>query len=1442
MILINTKIEEEIQGNKSFLNDALKYLIQDRSCDQKLTNIFGKTALQLACQNNLPLKVIELMDCSTVFNDAQLSLALEHDTFEHFFTLLSPNYTIKIKLLKMALFLKKNKVVKLLMKSISIKEIFTEHSLEEEPPPHSLLRCYCIEHAHEFSINEEYIKCNTTIDSAGNTLLHKACEYNSLQVVVMLERKHFQIQLSVRNHSGDTPLHICCQQKNWILLKTLLWSEHFTNKESALSTTNNDGDYPLSVALKVFTDCPSPIDMLRTLFYLVKVTVARFCHPEKRDYGNLLHLVCQYSTQNSFKILKFLKSQGAKLDSCDGHQKLPLHYASSASLELVKLCGSLSNVNSQDCDGNTPLHIACSHGKSEIIHYLITEMQCCISIQNKIGESPLHKACSSSLDKESMELLLSKKHKFVTDHNCNYALHVLCKYFSDAKVDCIRLLVKALCRAKQTSTVSHPNEFQELPLHFLCKSSMKKAYEAIKILLLHTKNLNVKTLSGNTPLHLACLAKRHDIIQLLVEQKSKCDITLVNMRNETPLHLACYMQFTASECDRKNVSANYSCFTDSLHCLASEKTINAVNIDGDTPLHIFLKNDFFHSIDLYTEIIELYCKILSYLLNLDSTSSSLRMCNNNGEFPIHLACRHQDISAIKLIGKFGILAVAHNGDNILHCACRFQDRTMEDIEYLLQLVNDTYLHNKNSYGNLPMHLCCKYTYPGAKILMGMVRKGCNIHSQNNDGNTPLHLMKYRINDSILDFIVDHNFILLKNNTGKTFLDTIADHGDINLAEKVIAKYSDDSSILRTILSQASENFLLLLYLSFEDNLIQLLFEHKINPNVMYTAHSKFFNNKVEPPQIPVTMLFIGDSMTGKTTLINSLKKEANYEVSEQEPERTAGVVSSSFRSQKYGLVTAYDFAGQREYYASHEAMMQSIVRKSPPIVLLNVKLTDPQETIMSKIFYWSNFINNRLTTLSSGSHLIIIFSHADQVSDPLMYSKCIHKTVLPSLSKLFTDVHSIPMDCRKHQHMTELILRLSESSVVQRHKGIVNFNAHCLYVFLYHHLKDKAAIRIGELMQKRKQDNQTKQISNNVLPDNIKGLMELCEKLSEDGLIMFIRDSTIIGRSWIILKKKILLEDIIKEIIHQKKFLSSTCVVPFSVISNIFSHFLDPNMVLSILQIIEYCYEIQDQYVVDVLFKLEITASLSRDKYYFFPALVITERPSLIAKWHESGSIQFGWVLKCNELYHHFTPKFIQTLLLRFVFGKTKITIKPIFSRAFKAIESVSSIWKSGLRWCDGYGVDTFVDVVDIESKVVVLMQCKPEHNEKVRLLKQRASIMNSIKELSKEICPAISTMQYFVHSSNVAQCLTALDSSDERPRIDEFLIPISDVYDAIGKKEPYIVTKDDPIKTQEFTLLDLGSCLSLLQRLKCSNDEEGKFWSLLADSFDHCKFEIAAC
>ena len=47
----------------------------------------------------------------------------------------------------------------------------------------------------------------------------------------------------------------------------------------------------------------------------------------------------------------------------------------------------------RDNDGNTPLHIVCQYDSLLIVQYLISEVGCDLSCENKYNNTPLHYAC-----------------------------------------------------------------------------------------------------------------------------------------------------------------------------------------------------------------------------------------------------------------------------------------------------------------------------------------------------------------------------------------------------------------------------------------------------------------------------------------------------------------------------------------------------------------------------------------------------------------------------------------------------------------------------------------------------------------------------------------------------------------------------------------------------------------------------------------------------------------------------------------------------------------------------------------------------------------------------------------------------------------------------------------------------------------------------------------
>lgn len=445
-----------------------------------------------------------------------------------------------------------------------------------------------------------------------------------------------------------------------------------------------------------------------------------------------------------------------------------------------------------------------------------------------------------------------------------------------------------------------------------------------------------------------------------------------------------------------------------------------------------------------------------------------------------------------------------------------------------------------------MHVYC--TYQNDLEILRVILEQCNPNHQNYDKNTPFHLLllqqntmsHYHKKELCMEFLRNKCNLTVCNNNDETILDLIPklSYGKEDLAKEILLSNSSSPIKLKELISSAGEDFILLWFL-LDTDIIKLLANLSIDPTPLYTAQKAFFKDRREPLEVPISMLFIGDTMTGKTTLINSLRQEAGLEISEGEPERTAGIIPSSFRSSKYGKVTAYDFAGQREYYPGHEAVMQSILQKTPPIVLIHVKFTTEKKTtldekIMEGIEYWTRIMKNHLK--SKKSHLIVVCSHADEANEnELKLTPQAIKDII-SINDNFETSEVICMDCRKpvSTEMYQLVRTLEQKTGFLRHKAITSFKAHTLYVFLTQHLKDRPFLSMTELFHL--QQTVCKDLSlKGLLSLDFRELRELCEELASDGQILLLKD-TISRMNLILLDTQSLLNEISGKLFAPRNF------------------------------------------------------------------------------------------------------------------------------------------------------------------------------------------------------------------------------------------------------------------------------------------------------------------
>ena len=1229
--------------------------------------------------------------------------------------------------------------------------------------------------------------------STGDTPLHLACRTASSQKAsYLLKQKH--CNPDIQNAIGETPLHIACQEQD---LQTVKLIGKFAHKPN-LATLS--GDTPLHVACKSTKNMP-------------------------RVY---IHQPQDVPSRDIVRYLVMTKKCNQTIANNEG--ELPLHLACkySVNLDLVKLVSNC-NINSKTVDGNTPLHIACQEYKMEIVKYLTVTKMCDTNIQNQKGVLPLHIACARG-DLEMAKLVCKCNINAVTATGST-PLHLALS--GSYHEDLIKFLI-----SKEDCDLTLQNDGGKLPLHFACEKYSEKI-----VRLVETCDVNTKTLAGDTPLHIVCRRNHYlyygqndkeaevlKIVKYLVKERH-CDLTIWNNEKELPLHIAC-----------QNCSLDVVKFV-------SECNVELQTATGDTPLHLACKRGI-------PDLVE-------YLIKVKRCNPKAH--NNDGELPLHIACKeHSKLEMVKLLCDCDVnTQTIQSGDTPLHYAC-MHEYCAEVVKYLVEvvkyLVEEKFanLSIQNNNGQLPLHIACSSRNISLKLVELLSNCDADFNCRTLTEDTPLHeackVGNYYFVDraKVVQFLLEkkHCDPNCQNNTGMTPLHYACKQ---NARETIL--YLLSTGKVRPSVTAKNADGQTPIMLTDDVEIIRELLKHGADPHPLYQRYEKFFKeySSETPPPTPFNVLVLGNASTGKTTLIESLKEEGRLVVQDTNPDaHTAGIIPNRFESKEYGLVTFYDFAGQHEYYAGHEAVIRTIVRSTPPAIVLLVNISESEENIKQKVLYWLSFINNQFPLVTRNPHLIITGSHADIVADPpYTKMKCIVDSIESQLEQSIAKfVAFITMDCRfsDSKGISTLRQNLKKSSIELKDHGVMNFMSHCFHVYLLEDFKDHPAVSLSQitsrLLQKQKSEDHTypsysshyhqryyqteSTLEDNrpkrLLPTKPSEIDSILEELSEKGHVMFLKSSRR-RSSWVILNKEALLGDINGTVFAPKGFKqhkelasnSSTGVVPFSTIARRFPKF-DPNMIVTFLSHLEFCHIIADEEVLNLIGGKPphpTNRSASLEPYFLFPHLVSIDHPQNIWRVDDSSEYNCGWLLWCSEDHHFFTSRFLQVILLRLAFSfALDIHIKK--HRDHPAIQRRCSIWKNGISWLNEDGIDVLVEVREQNQIIAVMMCCDKVSETRIECIHLRSLVIQKILKMKEEFCSKVSTKEAFINPDELQYPLRSLK--------DLTLFSLSDVARSVINKKHFVICSDGCCRLKLENLLlfepyaDLGENI-----LKELFDEEKK-------------------
>ena len=912
----------------------------------------------------------------------------------------------------------------------------------------------------------------------------------------------------------------------------------------------------------------------------------------------------------------------------------------------------------------------------DIIIDLITKYKCDTNCKDSDGHTPLHYAASNN-HLEVVRYFINEQHcdpMMTRNKDGNTPIHYACRY---GHLNIAQYLISmAHCNP------SCENNNGDTPIHYACRYGHLNIAQYL-ISVAHC-NPSCENNDGDTPLHLACCHGYLKIIQYLISE-AHCNPSCKNKDGDTPLHYACryghlnITQYLISEahcnpsCKNKdgNTPLHYACFASIVQYLLSTGKVDplAKNTFGETPMFKVHKNTF--------------------------GETPMFKVNGTDRLPLlHLAAhRGWKDTVIDLITKYKCDTNCKDsyGRTPLHYAA--SNGHLEVVRYF---INEQHCDpiTKDNDGNTPLHYPCLHGYVNTtKYLISEAH--CNPSCENNDGDTPLHNACHNGHTHIVQYLlsIDEVDPLAKNKDGKSAVDIASRH----------YKYYDLLELFKSF-PQCKRDF---------------------------------------PVHTYAKLVLTGYSGAGKTTisqliLLLASKQETGYlswpssgRVTDVEC-LTAGILPLHVESKvnEVGNMVIYDFAGQQEYYSSHAAVLEHIMRNSAAIFACIVDLSQCMDKISESIHYWISFIENACSSAQRSSHVIIVGSHADLVksSQELKEKSSLVESIAESRVKQLTYGGFVSMDCRlsktRQAHQFRSLLSTSQQAILSSQPSM-NLYCHVLYAFLRTKL-GKTGCKLQELTSAL--------ASEQVFSYKSSILTESLTSLSDKGLILFVQNQEHPQSSWVVVEKEALLREVNGTLFAPHNFkqyrqvASNTGIVPIATLEELFPQY-SSEMLVGCLESMEFCHPVDPSALQATNLKATSSSPPSGANHLFFPSLVKEHRPG------DLPSPRFGWCLGCSDPHQYFSNRFLHVLLLRLAFTFPLASKKGSLSPSLCGLERQCKVWQNGICWKSVFGVSTIVEIVDLNRWVIVLVSEKTKETAETC-----SSVIRMILDLQHQLCRAVVT------------------------------------------------------------------------------------------------------
>ena len=549
-------------------------------------------------------------------------------------------------------------------------------------------------------------------------------------------------------------------------------------------------------------------------------------------------------------------------------------------------------------------------------------------------------------------------------------------------------------------------------------------------------------------------------------------------------------------------------------------------------------------------------------------------------------------------------------------------------------------------------------------------------------------------------------------------------------------------------------------LTNDPGVIRELIECGANPEKIMGKLPK--NCPKQSTEIAVKVFVVGEKGAGKSTLTKALSLQKGVlayivnwftKVSGVDA-NTAGIIPHDIQSERFGHTILYDFAGHKEFYASHSAMLRNAaVGSTAAIILLVVDLRESDEKIITSIQSWLHLISTACrmhVSRGSKSHVIVIGSRADEPNSKENIPRKRNNITLLFPMPDVNFVGFVAVDCRyaTSSSMSKLGQHLSESCHTVRNQAKASSSCHFFFLYLLQTYQGSPAVSVRTIVTDF-QKPQSKTLTRYV-PEirELAQVQTFCEEMNERGNVLLLRNEGAFEESWVVLNQEALLSRITGTIFapedsdfkEYRAISNTTGVVPFSKLEGVFPN-LDPKMLVQFLCHLEFCHEITDPEALQLLQSASVSTT-PNERWLFFPGLVKINAPDRVWETDDMSVYQSGWLLECSQSHQFFTPHFLQVLLLRLAFS---FALAPDISHDHPAFQRRCSVWKNGIYWSNHDGVECLVEIED--RQVLVMFRCPKGVVHELGCWHLRSLVVRKVLDALES---NISTNEIVLHPSDV--------------------------------------------------------------------------------------------